>query len=174
MVLYSLHAVGASGYLDFPALSKKGDTISFEGLEKEAAQKRSRVLFDDFLGHQIKAAAGASERGGSKRGRARLLSLDGGGIKGLVLTRMLRSMELVWEKPAIECFDWVIGTSTGGILALSLCSGKSVMESQRLYLQLKDRVFINSKPYDTKSFEALLQQTFGNSKMFDLRRNTTK
>ena len=46
--------------------------------------------------------------------------IDGGGIKGLVLTRMLLSMEKAWDTKIIDCFDWMAGTSTGGILALAL------------------------------------------------------
>ena len=92
----------------------------------------------------------------------RLLSLDGGGVKGLVLTRMLLSMEKVsvlficiwhspqhlksmielkvWGVPTPQCFDWICGTSTGGMLALGLVSGRSVMECQFLYMRLKDKV----------------------------------
>lgn len=54
--------------------------------------------------------------GNAKKGR--MLSLDGGGIKGLVLCRMLMSMEKAFQVPIVHCFDWICGTSTGGILTL--------------------------------------------------------
>lgn len=56
----------------------------------------------------------------------RLLCLDGGGIKGLVLIQMLIALEKEAGRPIRELFDWVAGTSTGGILALAIIHGESV------------------------------------------------
>lgn len=53
-----------------------------------------------------------------------MLCLDGGGIKGLVMTQMLYVLEEMLGKPIQECFDWISGTSTGGFLALMVCMGK--------------------------------------------------
>ena len=50
------------------------------------------------------------------------------GIKGLVLTRMLLSFERLFGSPIIHNFDWLVGTSTGGILALALATGKTAIE----------------------------------------------
>lgn len=108
------------------------------------------------------------KKGGKSGKNGRLLSLDGGGIKGLVLTRILLSMEKEFGVPIVHCFDWIAGTSTGGILALAIASGKSVLECQSLYFRLKDKVFVDSKPYSTKPLESLLQETFGLTKMKDI------
>lgn len=56
----------------------------------------------------------------------RLLCLDGGGIKGLVLIQMLIALEREAGRPTRELFDWVAGTSTGGILALAIIHGACV------------------------------------------------
>ena len=56
----------------------------------------------------------------------RLLCLDGGGIKGLVLIQMLIALEKEAGRPTRELFDWVAGTSTGGILALAIIHGECV------------------------------------------------
>ena len=53
----------------------------------------------------------------------RLLCLDGGGIRGLILAVMLLELEKELGCPVIHCFDWVAGTSTGGILTLGLAAG---------------------------------------------------
>lgn len=59
---------------------------------------------------------------GYKKG-ARLLCLDGGGIRGLLLSIILLELEKAAQQPIIRCFDWIAGTSTGGILALGLAQG---------------------------------------------------
>ena len=49
--------------------------------------------------------------------------MDGGGIKGLVLIKLLIALEKIAKKPIREIFDWIAGTSTGGILALYIACG---------------------------------------------------
>jgi calcium-independent phospholipase A2 len=56
----------------------------------------------------------------------RLLCLDGGGIRGLVLVVTLLELEKAVGCPVIHCFDWVAGTSTGGILTLGLAAGSFI------------------------------------------------
>ncbi|PWE01347.1 patatin-like phospholipase family protein [Marinilabilia rubra] len=50
----------------------------------------------------------------------KILSIDGGGIRGLIPALVLAEIEKKTEKPVSEIFDLVAGTSTGGILALGL------------------------------------------------------
>ena len=60
-----------------------------------------------------------------KRG-LRLLSLEGGGIKGLALIWQLRALERAAGRPIHELFDLIGGVSTGGIIALGLSRGVSL------------------------------------------------
>lgn len=57
---------------------------------------------------------------------SRVLCLDGGGIRGLVLIEVLAQIEKLTGKKITELFDWIIGTSTGGVLALGLVYGEGM------------------------------------------------
>lgn len=50
----------------------------------------------------------------------RVLSIDGGGIRGIIPAMMLAEIERRSNQPIAEMFDMIAGTSTGGILALGL------------------------------------------------------
>lgn len=50
----------------------------------------------------------------------RILSIDGGGIRGLIPAVILDRLEERVGRPVAECFDMIAGTSTGGILAVAL------------------------------------------------------
>ena len=47
----------------------------------------------------------------------RILSIDGGGIRGLLAATVIEAYEAVTMAPAWRQFDLIAGTSTGGILA---------------------------------------------------------
>lgn len=50
----------------------------------------------------------------------KVLSIDGGGIRGLIPATVLAKIEEMTGKPVCRLFDLIAGTSTGGILALAL------------------------------------------------------
>lgn len=58
-------------------------------------------------------------------GGSRILFLDGGGIKGLVQLEVLMQLEEATQQKITDLFDWIVGTSTGGVIALTLVYGKS-------------------------------------------------
>uniref|UniRef100_A0A3B4AD90 phospholipase A2 n=1 Tax=Periophthalmus magnuspinnatus TaxID=409849 RepID=A0A3B4AD90_9GOBI len=99
----------------------------------------------------------------------RLLCLDGGGIKGLVLIQMLIALEKETGRPTRELFEWVAGTSTGGILALAIIHGKSMEYLRCLYFRMKEQVFKGSRPYESAPLEDFLKKEFGDdTKMTDV------
>ena len=55
-----------------------------------------------------------------------VLCLDGGGIRGLVLIQLLQAIEQAAGQPIRNCFDWIGGTSTGGIIALAIVHGQQM------------------------------------------------
>lgn len=50
----------------------------------------------------------------------KVLSIDGGGIRGIIPAMILAHIEAETGKPISSLFDLIVGTSTGGILALGL------------------------------------------------------
>ncbi|MCE2993032.1 MAG: patatin-like phospholipase family protein [Alphaproteobacteria bacterium] len=49
----------------------------------------------------------------------RVLSVDGGGIRGIIPARILKELELRADKPLTKLFDLGVGTSTGGIIVIA-------------------------------------------------------
>lgn len=58
-----------------------------------------------------------------KKKGERVLFLDGGGMRGLIQTEVLSHITSLTGRSIPELFDWVVGTSTGGIVALALVYG---------------------------------------------------
>ena len=52
----------------------------------------------------------------------KILSIDGGGIRGVIPGVLLHHLETRTGKPIAELFDLIAGTSTGGILAAGLAT----------------------------------------------------
>jgi uncharacterized protein len=81
--------------------------------------------------------------------RFRILSVDGGGIKGLFPATVLAELErrYLGGRSIASCFDLVAGTSTGGILALGLGAGLTAATLADLYAERGAEVF--PKPQDS-------------------------
>ena len=115
------------------AAMKKGMTLS-TGDEGYAAWLQYREI------QRAKKKAGLSSVGPSMigiglsgeplpfkvKGGQRILCLDGGGIKGLVQIEILRQIQEATGKKITDLFEWIVGTSTGGILALAMVYGEFV------------------------------------------------
>ena len=72
----------------------------------------------------------------------RILSLDGGGIKGVFTAAYLAKLEeLINGEPIGNYFDMIAGTSTGGIIALGLAKGLSAADLKKLYIEKGPAVF---------------------------------
>ena len=50
----------------------------------------------------------------------RVLSIDGGGIRGIIPARVLAELEAIAGQPICQLFDVIVGTSIGGIAAMAL------------------------------------------------------
>jgi calcium-independent phospholipase A2 len=103
---------------------------------------------------------------------SKVLCLDGGGIKGLNILEILDQIEKMTKKSIIDSFDWVVGTSTGGIIALAFAAGRTVRQCKNLYFKLKDKVFGNVwdkiTGQNSARLEKILQAEFLDLKMSGL------
>jgi len=71
----------------------------------------------------------------------RILTIDGGGLKGTVPAAFLAEIERRIDRPLHEYFDLIVGTSTGGIVAAGLATGMSASKILSIYEQDGPRIF---------------------------------
>lgn len=71
----------------------------------------------------------------------RILSIDGGGIRGVFPAAFLAGLEDELEQPIGRYFDLISGTSTGGIIAIALAMGVSAKEVLALYEENGPEIF---------------------------------
>ena len=74
-------------------------------------------------------------------GRFRILSLNGGGIKGAFSAAVLTAVENEYKCRISDYFDLVAGTSTGGLIALGLGAGMKVEKILSLYRDKGSMIF---------------------------------
>ncbi len=114
----------------------------------------------------------------------KILSLDGGGIRGIITATILAEIEDRTKRPISSLFDLIAGTSTGGILALGLAmpnNGKprySARDLVQLYEDKGGRIFSHSlcheirslwglreERYPSNGIEAVLDEYFGTARL---------
>ncbi len=106
-------------------------------------------------------------------GPQRILSLDGGGIRGAISLGYLEQIELIlrsrYNKPDLvlsDYFDLIGGTSTGAIIATLLALGKPVAEIKEKYIALGQTIFgTKVKPWVKWYFRYLLEAEFEEAPM---------
>ena len=104
-----------------------------------------------------------------------VLSLDGGGVRGLATVIFLKELEKASGKKIVDLFDFFIGTSVGGLNAMHLAVNEievSELESfwsqDNLAMSMQSsfwtkNFFLKTKPiYNNKSKTKLLEKYFGN------------
>ena len=106
----------------------------------------------------------------------RILAIDGGGIKGVFPASFLATVEDSIEDNIANYFDLIVGTSTGGIIALGLGLGLSAQEILAFYEESGPLIFngnrrlpwlrskFNSGPLRTALEECFAEETLGCSK----------
>ncbi|XP_004295255.1 PREDICTED: phospholipase A I isoform X4 [Fragaria vesca subsp. vesca] len=96
----------------------------------------------------------------------RILSMDGGGMKGLATVQILKAIEKGTGKPIHELFDLICGTSTGGMLGVALgIKLMSLDQCEEIYKNLGKLVFAEPAPKDNEaaSWREKLDQLYKSS-----------
>ena len=103
----------------------------------------------------------------------RILSIDGGGIRGLIPAVLLESLEAATGAPARDAFDMVAGTSTGAVLAGGVAAGFSGEQLASLYRRRGPELFrqipvlgvlrriLTGQLYDVARLRAMIAQELG-------------
>jgi patatin-like phospholipase/acyl hydrolase len=110
----------------------------------------------------------------------KILSIDGGGIRGIVAVLMLKALEKKLQRKIVDSFDMFAGTSTGALIALMLCSGQSysIEDIFQTYLIDSDKIFSKrwqsfngwvSPKYSSDVSSAYFKNVFGDLKTSDLK-----
>lgn len=113
--------------------------------------------------------------------RYRILSLDGGGIRGLLASRLLERLGAK-RSGWMGSIDLLAGTSTGAILAAAIAAGLEPSVISRIYSERGREVFDETiwdltdvdrlvrADYRNKNLKTVLAQTFGSRTLGDLER----
>jgi uncharacterized protein len=92
----------------------------------------------------------------------RILSIDGGGIRGIIPALVLAEVEARTGRRIAELFDLVAGTSTGGILACALTvpGARPARELVELYRTEGPRIFHRSLVRRVETADGLLDEKY--------------
>lgn len=113
----------------------------------------------------------------------KVLSIDGGGIRGIIPAMVLAEVEQRTGEPIAALFDLIAGTSTGGILACALARPDALTAEQlvALYEEEGPRIFHRSllkrvfslegwtdERYDDDGLEEALRRYLGDVRLRDV------
>jgi patatin-like phospholipase/acyl hydrolase len=103
-----------------------------------------------------------------------VLSVDGGGVRGIIPARFLKELEIRTGKEIHELFDFVVGTSTGGIIVIAAACKLNSDTILDLYLNGGPLIFPYSvlrniktgyglwaPKYDREGLDCILDKHFG-------------
>nr|XP_020515625.1 calcium-independent phospholipase A2-gamma-like [Labrus bergylta] len=114
----------------------------------------------------------------------RILSIDGGGLRGLLALQTLHKLEALTGKPIYKLFDYICGVSTGAILGFMLGVFQIPLnECDDLYKKLgsdvfKQNVIVGTVKmgwshafYDSEAWENILKEKMGSHLLVETSRN---
>jgi patatin-like phospholipase/acyl hydrolase len=106
-----------------------------------------------------------------KKKEFKILSIDGGGIKGLYSATILKEFEEKFDCHISDYFDMICGTSTGGLIALALSLKIPAKDICEFYNTDGDKIFPTSRYlnlFGRKISRRILKQLFYGGKYSDV------
>lgn len=104
----------------------------------------------------------------------KILTIDGGGIKGILAASFLAELEKRCGVRICEYFDLIAGTSTGGMIAAGMALGVPAETVLEMYLEKGREIFPKRKlwslfkgKYDTNPLQQALREVFGEKQIKD-------
>ena len=109
-----------------------------------------------------------------------ILSIDGGGLRGLFAAHLLKKMEEAWQIDWGRRFGLLAGTSTGSILSSGLAAGISAVDLTEFYKTHGEAIFrpracarfdirrLFTSRYSSKTLKALLDGMFHDLTLGDI------
>lgn len=108
--------------------------------------------------------------------RFQVLSIDGGGLRGIFAASVLEMLARDFKTDVVSHFDLIVGTSTGGLIALALAAGHPPREILDFYLKNGQKIFPRTptarirravRPYDPDPLRQALESIFGDARLGD-------
>ncbi len=100
-----------------------------------------------------------------------ILSIDGGGIRGVIPAEILIALETQLGQPICEVFDMIVGTSTGGLLAMGLGMGKGPARLAEMYSKHGAKIFHRSAWQKFTSGGGLIDEKFSEDSLVEVIRD---
>lgn len=158
------------------ALSLFFVTCAQEPLKEESKEKSPKKPAPVSIGTQKSSEASLSP--------IKILSIDGGGIRGIIPAHLLAGFEKETGKRVYELFDIIAGTSTGGLIALIVTTPSDANkttsfmpaeEIEKFYIKYADKIFdyscnslvlkslcgLAGPLYKVEAFEKLMKDIIG-------------
>jgi patatin-like phospholipase/acyl hydrolase len=103
----------------------------------------------------------------ANRTSVKILSIDGGGIRGIIPALVLAEIERQTGKPASQLFDLIAGTSAGGIIALGVtvpaqdgAPRHSAQELVELFVAEGPKIFSRSLLRKIETLDGLIEEKY--------------
>ncbi|WP_257008130.1 CBASS cGAMP-activated phospholipase [Bacillus sp. FJAT-45350] len=107
----------------------------------------------------------------------KMLCIDGGGIRGVFALAILEALEEEFQCPIGELFDVVAGTSTGSVIAASICLNRKMSDVHESYTTYGKKIFVRQTKiglfksvYSDQYLRRFLQKAFGEKTMADIKK----
>ncbi len=115
---------------------------------------------------------------------AKILSIDGGGIRGIYPAYILQCIEERLGINLLDTFDLIAGTSTGSIIAAGVATGLPASKIVEMYKKHGAKIFQKKRPclpntlsqifldsiYDSKNLDNALTDVFKDTRMSDIKK----